>query len=477
MTPSAAPTDPRATALPKLCVDMDGTLVASDVMVDAAFMLLRRDPAQAWRVARALPRGRAAFKRALGEAIVPDPADLPYRQEVVDFLRQEKARGRRIVLATAGDARHARAVADHLGLFDDVLASDGTVNLKGAAKLEAIRALCGGEPFAYLGDSAADEPLFAAAAERYAVGGADAGGAAARRFETPSRVRALVRSMRPTQWVKNTLLLAPILTSHRLADAGVLGAGLLAAGCFSLAASSVYIVNDLLDLESDRRHPRKRRRPFASGAAPIAQGLAVAGASAVASVALSALLLPGAFAELLLLYLVLTTAYSLHFKRRFLQDAFVLAGLYTLRVFAGGAATGIEISQWLLAFSMFMFLSLALVKRYSELLMVQDRNGTHLSGRSYITDDLALLESVGPATGLMSVVIMCLYISSDAVSALYSHPQMLWSAAAVLLFWIVRVWFLARRRVLTDDPVLFAVRDRGSLALGVLALAFIWLGI
>jgi 4-hydroxybenzoate polyprenyltransferase len=460
-------------------VDLDGSLIATDLCWESAMLFAANHPLEAWRLPVWLLRGRAHLKRELTARALPNPAVLPYRAEVLDFLRSEKMRGRKLILATGSEARAAESVAAHVGLFDEVLASDGITNLTGRHKLAAIEQHSGATGWGYLGNSRVDLPIWEKAPEVIVADATPKLLRAARAVCQPravfprkdGRLAAWWRALRPTQWIKNVLLIVPLFAAHKLGEPGLLAQVLLAIATFCACASSVYIVNDLVDLAGDRQHPRKRLRPFASGALSISRGIIVAALLLVAAFAASALLLPGKFTALLALYLALASAYSFFFKRRLLQDVFLLAGLYTMRIMAGGAASGVEISEWLLAFSLFFFLSLAFVKRYAELLMVADHHGQQVSGRNYLTGDITLIESVGPNSGYIAVLVLCLYINSDATVGMYTHAGWLWLLCPILLYWITRMWFLARRRTLADDPVVFAVRDRVSLLAGLAAAA------
>jgi 4-hydroxybenzoate polyprenyltransferase len=279
--------------------------------------------------------------------------------------------------------------------------------------------------------------------------------------------------LRPNQSVKNVLLLVPLFAAHKLGNMALLQQALLGVLSFSMCASAIYIVNDLLDLQTDRMHPRKRLRPFASGKANIPAGICLSAGLIAAAFIISALALPSAFTWHLGAYLFATTAYSLFFKRRLLQDVFLLAGLYTLRLLAGGAASGVSISPWLLAFALFFFLSLAYLKRYSELLLVTERNQKEASGRGYLAKDNALVESVGPASGYIAVMVLCLYVNSPAVADCYSKPSLLWLLCPVFLYWLTRMWFLAGRRTLADDPVVFAATDGVSILAGIAAVLIV----
>ncbi|MEI8194428.1 MAG: UbiA family prenyltransferase, partial [Phycisphaerae bacterium] len=412
---------------------------------------------------------------------------LQYRPEVVDFIKAQRALGRPVFLTTASHIQLAQAVADHLELFDEVLATTATNNLSGASKLAAIQERLGAAPFDYIGDSAADLPLCRAAQQAYVVEPAGsllrALGPAydpARQFGTRGgKLQAWIKALRPMQWSKNLLIFVPLMTAHKITNHAMLLQVLLAFLVFGLSASAVYLLNDLLDIEADRQHPRKRFRPLAAGRLSIPAAIATSGFLFAASLVLSVALLPKLFLLTLVAYIAVTTLYSLWIKRRLLLDVIVLAGLYTVRIVAGGAAVGVTISEYLLAFSMFLFLSLAFMKRYTELLIMQDRSQRESRGRSYITDDLGLIETVGPASGYMAVLVFTLYISfisgPMAPEKLYKHPICLWAVCPILLYWITRVWFLARRRQFADDPIAFALRDRVSLIAGALAVAAVLL--
>lgn len=470
-----------------LYVDLDGTLLRGDMLGESLAALARQRPLILPLVPFWLLRGWAAFKGELARRVSVDPAGLPYRPTVVDYLRQQGATGRRIVLATATHVTLARPIAEHLGLFDDVLASDGRANLKGLHKLDAIRAdaagHASGDAFAYLGDARADEPIWAAAAEPMVVDACPcvvrrlrrhqgeavqvlSANGDRRRSQWPQRLLA----MRPHQWTKNLLLLMPVALSHQLERTGLLLAALLGAAAFSLCASSVYLLNDVLDLPADRVHPRKRRRPIASGRVSVGEATGLAAALLVAAFGL-ACLLPVQFVGVLAIYWVSTSVYSLALKRLPVIDVLVLAGLYTLRLWAGGTATGIWISPWLIAFSLCIFVSLALLKRYIEL-----RAAVHaphssvganrrLRGRGYLLTDRRPIAWAGIFSGGASAAVMALYVNSASVRELYAAPGWLLWVCPLLLAWIGRIWWLARADRVADDPVVYALRDWSSYAI------------
>lgn len=468
---------PPGAAETALFVDLDGTLVASDLLWEALVRAVKQSPWIALLVPLWLLRGRAGLKHAISLRSAPDPAGLPYRQDVLDYVRERKGEGCRVVLATASHERWARDVAGHLGLFDDVLSSDAARNLKGTHKLAAIEAYCREHGFSlwgYIGDSPADLAIWAAAGEVHVVQPSRALLARIRQRGEPARIfgrragllRATLRIMRPHQWVKNALLFVPLLLARQYTDTGKTFAAIVAFAAFSLCASSVYVLNDLLDVEADRLHPRKRKRPFASGALPLAFGPALTGVLMSTAFVLALAFLPAAFSVVLLMYMLVTSAYSIVLKSKVLLDVFVLASLYTLRVFAGGVATELSVSEWLLAFSIFIFTSLAFAKRYVEMARLLGEGKTTAVGRGYQVSDISLIESFGTTSGYLAVLVFALYVN-HGLPSFYRHTWLLWLSCPLLMFWISRLWFLAKRGELNDDPVIFAVTDRVSLAIVV----------
>jgi 4-hydroxybenzoate polyprenyltransferase len=290
-----------------------------------------------------------------------------------------------------------------------------------------------------------------------------------------SRAIGLFRALRPQQWVKNVLIFVPLILSHRIRDSHSLLLALFAFADFSLCASAVYLLNDLLDLEADRLHPTKKNRPIAAGKVSIPTALIAALILLVASLGLAFFSANRHLVQLLALYFLISSAYSFFLKRVAMLDVVTLAGLYTLRIFFGAVATGITISTWLLAFSVFFFMSLAMVKRFSALARLPADNPGPLSGRAYTRSDMPMIASLGSASGFVSVLVMALYINSQDVLALYARPQLLWLMCPLLLYWVSRLWLLAHRGDLNEDPIVFAVYDEISYLIGILVIAIIWL--
>jgi 4-hydroxybenzoate polyprenyltransferase/phosphoserine phosphatase len=466
-----------------LAVDLDGTLIKSDLLDESFWAGFARDWRTPVRALGALVGGKAAMKARLQTLGMPDPATLPYRPETLALIADWRARGGTVVLATAADQAAARAVADHLGVFDAVHASDGTTNLRGKAKAELLTRLYGVRGFTYAGDSGADVPVWAQAKAAITVGArpsvrtrAQAANSAVTHIATPQPSPGpMLRAMRPHQWLKNLLVFLPAVAAHAFGTE-TMGLALLAFAAFSLTASSVYVLNDLMDLAADRDHPRKRNRPLASGALSLRRGMALVPLLLIAGGAIAALLGPG-FVAVLLAYYLLTVAYSLTLKRQPLIDLAALATLYSLRVVAGAVACGIALSVWLVAFSIFLFFALAAVKRQAELVDLVQRGKAQASGRGYRVEDLQVVTQMATASGFVSVLVLMLYLTEPEVTARYARPELLWGVALVTLYWVARTVLLAARGQMADDPVVFAARDRVSLlcgaAVSVLVLAAI----
>ncbi len=452
-----------------LCVDLDGTLVRTDTLWESVMIFLARNPFHAFLLVFWVFQGPSSFKRQLARRVELDPVSLPYNREFLEYLHAQHREGRTLLLVTAADRQIAEGVARHTRIFTEVMASDGVLNLKGDRKRILLDERFGPGGYDYAGDSSADLAIWKACNRSILVNAsadvrrrAEAVSSVAQSFPSPRRSwKTLVKAIRSHQWVKNVLVFLPVITSHRVFDLPSVIAGVLAMIAFSLCASSVYVLNDLLDLASDRAHERKRRRPFAAGDLSIPFGLVLTAMLLTASIIVS-LFLPSAFQLTLAIYYASTLAYSLVLKRRLLVDVFMLAGLYTIRVLAGSAATGIEASAWLLAFCLFFFLSMALVKRFTELLALNEKSQLRVAGRGYAASDLQAIGSLGSSSGFMCALVLALYINSPQVAPLYRSPWALWFLCPLLLYWISRVWILAYRGSMHDDPILFALRDRVS---------------
>ena len=474
-----SPAPVAADAAVPICTDLDGTLVKTNMLMETLAAVVTRRP---WLVFAAFfwfaRGGRAALKRELASRAAIDFATLPYDENLLKDLHRERAAGRKLVLATAADSIVANQLSDHLGIFDSVIASDGKRNVKGEVKAAELVARFGERGYDFVGEDRFDFPAWEHARSAIVVGGSravlrrlDAMGTPKRCIDRPrNRVLALVRGLRVYQWAKNLLVFVPLLTAHRFLDGESIAASILAFLAFSLVASAVYLANDVVDLQDDRRHPTKRRRALASGELPIWAALALVPAL-LAGAACVALLLPWEFGALLAAYVAANLCYSAGLKRVALVDVFVLAGLYTLRILAGAAAIEVPVSHWLLAFSLFAFLSLALAKRFVEVASVAAREEARVGGRGYFADDGALLGMLGTASGYLSVLVFALYITSGDVVALYRHPAVLWFAVPLLLYWMSRVWLLAHRGALHEDPLLFALHDLPSYVTGLAILA------
>jgi 4-hydroxybenzoate polyprenyltransferase len=486
------------TALPAgvpLCVDLDGTLVKSDTLIDSVLVIARQKPVELLRIPGWIAEGKALFKKHVTAAVELDVEHLPYNFPLLEWLRLQAGAGREMWLATAADRALADRVAAYLGIFRGVLASDGATNLAGGNKLAAFHAKFG-DSFCYIGNAKPDAPLLAACV-RPMVANPDralrsamkrAGTVPVLTFESRTpRLKGWMRAVRLHQWAKNVLIFVPLLLAHAWSARTIVAAA-VAFVSFGLCASATYIINDLLDIEADRRHPRKRTRPFAAGdISPIA-GVEVVGTLLALSVVLAVLLprivnsIPGApalpepfgFLGWLTLYTATTLTYSLYLKRKLLLDVFVLSGLYTVRILAGSAATGVAVSAWLGGFSVFFFLSLAFVKRFSELEALRERGGAISNGRGYLVSDLEQLRALGTGAMYAAVVVLTLYINNPDNAGLYRHIGRLWLVVPVLLLWLSRVWMLASRGDLHDDPVVFAITDKRSLMLGALMAVVVW---
>lgn len=459
---------------PTLYVDLDGTLIQSDLLIESFLELMKKNIFYLFLIPVWLLRGKAALKEKIASRVTIRADLLPYNEKLLRHLDRQKQDGRRLVLVSASDQRLVQAVADHLELFDDVLGSSNGRNLSGKRKLDQILACENGNAFDYAGNSVVDLAIWQRARQALVV---NTPAPVRRRLERlHSNVRdgldgapmglvtktgELVRALRPHQWLKNTLLFLPLLLIQQY-DSALLSQIMLGFVCFCLCSSSVYLLNDLLDLPADRQHPSKRLRPFAAGTLSPLTGMLFSPLLLVISFTLAALWLPIYFLMVLALYYTTTLIYSFLLKRIVLVDVITLATLYTLRIIAGAAAIPVIPSFWLLAFSMFVFMSLAIVKRFTELTWLRESGIRRTEGRGYLARDLDIMAVFGSSSGFMAVLVFALYINSEDIRLQYATPEVLWFICPLLLYLLSRIWLLAWRDELDDDPVVFALRDRIS---------------
>ena len=475
----------RQSVLP-LVVDLDGTLIKTDLLFESASQFIVRHPFQLATLFKWLAKGKSFLKGQLAQNYPIDAASLPYNRNLIFWLCEQHQQGRKIILATASHKLLAEAVANHLGFFDEVLATEGVINLKASKKRDLLVNKYGEREFDYIGNDIADFPVWQSAHTSHVVSSSStfikrvgAIGNLAQTFpnERASSINSLVKALRPHQWLKNILIFIPLLAAQQFGDLISDTQSLIAFGVFGLTASSVYVINDLIDVQDDRHHHRKQHRPFAAGNLSLVTGWLIWPLLLIISFGLAWLLLPHAFIVVLAIYFSVTVAYSLRLKQIAIIDVLTLASLYTLRIIAGAAAILVPLSFWLLTFSMFIFLSLAFIKRFSELKSArQAKFDGLLRGRGYEHHDLELVSTMGIGSGYLSVLVLALYIQDSRTSDLYHTPQLIWLACPILLFWISRAWLITHRGQMHDDPIVFAIKDRmswivGLCFLGVFALA------
>ncbi len=464
-----------------IAVDLDGTLVLTDTLYESVLLLVKQAFLYIFLLPLWLLRGKAVVKSKIAERILLNVALLPYNQALIDWLKEQKANGKKIVLATAADQRIANSVAHYVGLFDEVIGSDGKTNNASADKGQLLDERFGQRSWDYAGNSKADLVVWKSANQAIVVNASEAVIKKATQHGNVNLVLPAERVapidwlkvIRLHQWLKNLLLFIPLLAAHQAGNFDALWTLVLAFVAFSFCASAVYIANDLLDLDSDRQHPRKRLRPFASGTVPIHVGFILAPTLAFLSLSM-AWSVSFDFTIWLVGYFTVTCAYTLWLKKLVLVDCLTLAGLYTLRIIAGAAAVSVELSFWLLAFSVFLFLSLAFVKRFAELQAQADTGSTKAHGRGYIVSDQSLIQTLGVTAGFGAVLVLALYLQSDSVLKLYAQPKLIWLTLPIMIFWISWIWLKAHRGQMHDDPIVFAIKDKASLSVVfLLVLSFV----
>ena len=466
---------PRGAKAIPLVVDVDGTLIRTDLLQEASLQFLARHPAEAWRLLPWAMSGKAGLKAALANRVDPGCDTVPLCEEVVECIRAAQAEGRPVYLASASDVRYVELLAERIGGIAGAFGTEDGHNLSGVDKARRLSEYFGDQGFDYVGNDGVDIPVWQAARSQLVV-------STGRRFSAHVRKRfpeaeilteqargsdPYVRSLRVHQWAKNALVFLPLIAGHTF-DPDSLARTVLAFFCFCMAASSAYVINDLFDLPGDRAHHRKRNRPFASGDLPVSHGPAFA-ALLLGLALIPTLLLPWWFTAVLTLYVASTLTYSLYLKRQLLVDVIMLGALYTMRVLGGVAAVGVAQSPWLLMFSLFLFLCLAIVKRCSELVARGAAGESETIGRGYRVEDLNIMLGLGAAAGYGSVLVVALYIASPEVQRLYTDPMALWLICPLLLYWVSRILILSNRNQLHDDPVVFALTDRASWVTGALS--------
>jgi len=453
-----------------LFVDLDGTLVATDTLFESVVIFLKNNPFRIICLLMWYLKGKAYLKKQLSQSTMPNVAILPYNKEVLHYICKAKSQGQQIVLATAAHNKIANAVSSHLAIFDGVIATNQNLNLKGKRKLDAILNYVAERPFDYIGDSISDISIWQVARKAIIVNrtsklfkrlGKTTNVKTITLGKSSSKIRSWVKALRIHQWSKNILLFLPMIMAHRFFNLDLLLTNVLAFISFSLIASAGYIFNDILDIEADRQHPIKNQRPFAAGMLSVKNGsfaflfLILCGFTIALSTA-SIL-----FSFILLLYLFITTTYSLFLKHKTIIDVITLSILYNIRIIAGGAAITVPISSWLLVFAMFFFISLAFMKRYTDLIPL-DNIEHNVVGRGYIKKDIALIGSAGLSSGYISLLVLTLYIYSDHVKELYKQPFLLWLVIPIILYFISRIWLKTTRGEMTNDPIIYIIKDRIS---------------
>jgi 4-hydroxybenzoate polyprenyltransferase len=471
------------TATP-LCVDMDGTLLKTDTLYELLVHVLKQQPWLLFFLPYWLLLGKHVFKRELSLRCSLDPALLPYNNDFLVFLRAEKQKGRHLYLVTGAYKTAAQGIADYLGLFSGVFSTDEKVNLTGANKAALLVEEFGAKKFDYAGNDNVDHAVWIQSRQCYLVNATPSAAEKARKHFTFAgemdlrkglSLKLILKAVRVHQWAKNGLIFVPLLASHQIMDFSRLADTVLAFLAFCCCASFSYIMNDMGDLDADRLHHSKNSRPFANADISILTGF-ILGLLLLGMAVLFSLTLPAGFIYCLLVYFIVTNIYTLRFKYVPILDVAILAGLYTLRIIAGGFAADMPASFWLLAFSSFIFFSLAIVKRMSELLGIETPDEKKVVCRGYWTSDMPVLIGLGTSSALMAVLVLALYINSPDVIPLYSSPRYLWMLCPIIALWLGRVWLITGRGQMHEDPVVFALYDRVSWILFGIAGMFLVIG-
>ena len=457
------------TSLP-LCVDLDGTLIQTDSLWESCLRLISQHPFMLLFLPFWLFLGKAGFKQKISQHVELSPASLPFNTNLLKYLTQQRLHNRHLILVTAANKKIAEAIAAHLNIFDEILASDENHNLSGKNKAQVLTDKFGDKGFVYAGNANIDLKVWQHAAAAIVVNGSEKLTNKAKNLTTIEEIipleqkpslKIILKAIRIHQWAKNILIFTALILSHNWFNNDALQSVVFAFFSFSFAASSIYLINDLIDLEADRKHRTKRHRPLAAGTLPIQWAIIIVPVLLVFSLLL-AKQINADFIYILIVYLILTTAYSLFLKPIALLDVITLTSLYTIRIIAGAIAINVPLSYWLLAFSMFIFLSLALIKRFSELKNLIQQGETTSVSRGYHIDDLPAVSLFGISSGYISVLVLVFYTHDLQAGTLYSQPDWLWFVAVAVLYWISYMWLLAFRGQMNEDPVLFAIHDRSS---------------
>jgi 4-hydroxybenzoate polyprenyltransferase len=455
-----------------LCVDCDGTLIRTDLIYEAILNLLKQSFHLIFLLPFWLLKGKAYFKDKVANYSNIDASLLPYNESFLEFLKSEKNSGREIALVTASHKRYADNIAEHLGIFATVIATQDGINMSGRKKADYLCHIFGERQFDYAGNGRVDLHVWRHAAKAIVVSSRNSLTDQVAKICRIDRIFStnrfqlinIIEEIRFHQWLKNTLVFVPLVAAHKINNLEIVSQGILSFISFGFCASSGYIINDLLDLPSDRAHPIKQTRAFASGNLPVIYGVILSPLLLSLGIAI-AMLLPLCFLFVLIGYWCITNIYSLWLKKFVIIDVITLAALYIIRIVAGGAATALIPSFWLLVFSLFLFISLAIIKRHAELMVISQENGKSTLGRGYRVADLPLLLSIGNTCGYISILVFALYINNPDVNKLYQNPTMLWLILPLLLYWISRVWLKSHRGEMDCDPVIFAMKDKISLVI------------
>ena len=466
-----------------LVVDLDGTFINTDLLHEGIILLFKKNPLYIFLCLFWLTKGKACFKKNIFARVNLRYDLLPCNPELLVFLHKEYCKGRKLILATASPQVCARKIGEIYPIFDEIYGTK-KINLKGTNKLKVLIDEFGAFKFDYIGNSKPDLRIFTSSRYSYLVNPSKS---LEKKTKSVSNLKHswksqkvglkdYLKAIRAYQWIKNLLIFVPLITSHSFSSVSVILQATWAFFAFSFAASAGYIINDILDLDSDRAHPGKKFRPFASGKLSIPRGLSLAFILLVTGLFI-AMQLNFFFSVILTTYFVISLSYSIYFKKILLYDVFILALLYSIRVFAGAVVISVSVSFWLIAFSIFIFLSLAFVKRYSELMKISNNRGLEDRGREYRMGDLGLLQIMGIVSGFLSVVVFSLYINSPEVYELYTYPKILWAISLLFLFWISRIWVITNRGNMTDDPIVFTIKDPHSYFIFSIVGLIIWISI